>query len=97
MSTNPGLEWTHKLLDQKHLILRWTKSSHTLMKKTYSQIFKHVKKHLKSSCTHIQGHGGVKQAIRSIQTRLKPNLFFARFDIYNYYRSMNHQVLSSLF
>ena len=97
MSTNPSLVWTHKWLDQKRLILRWTESSHTLMKKTYSQIFKHVKKHLKSSCTHIQGHGGVKQAIRSIQTRLKPNLFFARFDIYNYYRSMNHQVLSRLF
>lgn len=46
-----------------------------------------------SSCTHIRGHGGAKEAIRQIAHHLPRHNFVLRTDVKSYYASIDHHLL----
>ena len=48
---------------------------------------------LLSSCTHIKNHGGVKASIKAVHKLMAHAKYVARFDIYQYYRNINHAIL----
>ena len=79
-----------------HLFVKWTKDSRLFLYQCYVELFVHARKYLSQSCTHIKGRGGVKGAITSINIRLRSRVFFARFDIKQYYLSFDHKALFSL-
>ena len=47
---------------------------------------------LPASCTHIKGHGGLKQSVCQIQTQLKGYQFVCKTDVKHFYESID-QVL----
>ena len=48
---------------------------------------------LSRHCTHIKNHGGVKASIKAVQKLMPYAKYVARFDIYQYYRNINHAIL----
>ncbi len=48
---------------------------------------------LSRRCTHIKNHGGVKASIKAVNQLMPYAKYVARFDIYQYYRNINHAVL----
>jgi len=54
-----------------------------------------LQRHLPSSklCTHLKGHGGIKQTVTSIQDEIPNNTFVFRTDVKSYYESINHEIL----
>jgi RNA-directed DNA polymerase len=46
-----------------------------------------------SRCTHIKNHGGVKKSFRLLTRDLSHFRFATRFDVAQYYESINHNVL----
>ena len=48
---------------------------------------------LPESCTHIKGHGGLKQSITQIQAQLKDYQFVCKTDVKHFYESIDQVVL----
>jgi hypothetical protein len=41
-------------------------------------------------CTHLNGHGGAKYALREVRDHLAANRFVLRTDVKSYYASIDH-------
>jgi hypothetical protein len=54
-----------------------------------------LQRYLPSSklCTHLKWHGGSKQTVTSIQSKITNNTFVFRTDVKSYYESINHEIL----
>lgn len=48
---------------------------------------------LSTRCTHLQGHGGLKGAVRQVLAALPQSRFVLKTDVTSYYASMDHQLL----
>ena len=46
-----------------------------------------------SAATHLQGNGGLKQAVQKVKAQLKTHRFVCKTDIADYYASIKHNVL----
>ncbi|MEP1352872.1 MAG: reverse transcriptase/maturase family protein [Tateyamaria sp.] len=46
-----------------------------------------------SSCTHIKGHGGAKEAVRQVAGHLPQHGYVLRTDVKSYYASIDHHLL----
>lgn len=49
-----------------------------------------------SRCTHVKGHGGLKQTIVDVQQYLPEYQYLCKTDIYHYYESIDQYQLSTL-
>jgi RNA-directed DNA polymerase len=45
------------------------------------------------SCTHIRGHGGLKQTVAKVQRQLKNYQYVCKTDVKSFYESIDHYVL----
>ena len=52
---------------------------------------------LSQRCYHISGRGGLKGAVRSVQSGLRPGQFFFRSDVLSYYASLDHDIIRQQF
>ena len=48
------------------------------------------------SCTHVKGHGGLKQSIVQVQQHLQDYTFVCKTDVYHFYESIDHFQLSNM-
>jgi len=51
---------------------------------------------LSSRCTHIKGHGGLKQCVVGVQRQLPQYQFVCKTDVKHFYESIDHAVLVDL-
>ena len=51
---------------------------------------------ISSCCTHIKGHGGLKQAISNVQDHLSEYKYFCKTDIYHYYETIDQHLLTEM-
>ena len=58
---------------------------------------KHLKPLLSPQCYHVAGRGGLKGAVRHLQSSLKPGQFFFRSDVLSYYASLDHEIIRRQF
>ena len=58
---------------------------------------KHLNPLLSQRCYHISGRGGLKGAVRSVQSGLRPGQFFFRSDVLSYYASLDHDIIRQQF
>jgi hypothetical protein len=50
---------------------------------------------LSQRCYHISGRGGLKGAVRHVQSGLRPGQFFFRSDVSSYYASLTMKLIAS--
>lgn len=48
---------------------------------------------LRRRCTHIKGHGGLKQTVAQVQRQIRQYRFVLRTDVRHYYQSIDHESL----
>ncbi len=48
---------------------------------------------ISADCNHIKGNGGLKRAIRDVNTHIADNRFVFRTDVKSYYASIDHIAL----
>ena len=48
---------------------------------------------LSNHCMHLKGHGGSKDAVRTVMARLSHTPFMLKTDVQSYYASIDHQLL----
>ena len=58
---------------------------------------KHLNPLLSQRCYHIAVRGGLKGAVRSVQSGLPPGQFFFRSDVLSYYASLDHDIIRQQF
>ena len=58
---------------------------------------KHLNPLLSQRCYHISGRGGLKGAVRQVQSGLRSGQFFFRSDVLSYYASLDHDIIRRQF
>jgi RNA-directed DNA polymerase len=48
---------------------------------------------LSTHCTHVEGHGGLKQCVVKVQQQLKKYSFVCKTDVKHYYQSIDQSLL----
>ena len=58
---------------------------------------KHLNPLLSQQCYHVAGRGGLKGAVRHVQSGLRLGQFFFRSDVLSYYASLDHNIIRQQF
>ncbi len=83
------LKRLHKANGQ--IIHLWCSQDALVMKVLSEQLRRQL--NLPISCTHIKGHGGLKQSVTRIQAQLKNYQFVCKTDVKQFYESIDQIVL----
>ncbi len=73
------------------IIHLWCSQDALMMKVLSEQLSRYLI--LSKSCTHIKGHGGLKQSITRIQAQLKDYQFVCKTDVKQFYESIDQSFL----
>ena len=90
------LQLENTWLDDGRLFALWPPHSRALLQRTRIRLHRELRGKLYRSCAHLNGHGGVKGALRYIARRQPKYRYVARFDVARYYESMRHDLLLDL-
>ena len=71
----------------------WSHRSSAVLLSLKRRLSQHLSPMICRCCHHWQHHGGVKAAVRQVYQQLIKAQYVARFDIQQYYQSMDHRVL----
>jgi RNA-directed DNA polymerase len=71
----------------------WSAGDKRVLSHAGHRLSQELKGKLSSRCTHVKNHGGVKKSLRLLTRDLSHFRFAARFDVAQYYESINHAVL----
>ena len=67
------------------IISMWTSRDMIALKVITRVLHGFMKNHLPKSCTHVKGHGGLKQSVQKTYNALPEYTYFFRSDIKQYY------------
>jgi hypothetical protein len=71
----------------------WDEASRKHIAGARAALVKHLQPVLSSLCCNVKNHGGIKGALKSLQSCLAEFPFAARFDVASYYDSIRHDIL----
>ena len=77
-----------------HIIHLWS-SQDALAMKVLAEIIT-PKLAIATSCTHIKGHGGLKQSVKNIDSQLQNYQFVCKTDVKSFYESIDQYLLYEL-
>jgi RNA-directed DNA polymerase len=89
------LNLTYTWKSNGHSYARWSPESITTLSHIKDRLNELLQKTLSGRCGHIKGNGGLKGSIRAAQAMIRQYRYVARFDIFSYYESIDHEVLLS--
>ena len=76
-----------------HKMASWSPASRAYLHALKLRLNQGLSFKLSRHCTHIKNHGGVKASIKDVQKLMPYAKYVALFDIYQYYRNINHAIL----
>ena len=69
----------------------WCSQDALVMKLLAARLAAHLK--IPIRCTHLKGHGGLKQSVRQVQAQLKHYRFVCKTDVQQFYESIDQSLL----